>query len=106
VRAPLINDLAIACAYHTAIDTWSPAAEVAAGYNAAMPLTSLERDLLPDLIATRLAMTTLITGWRAAKYPENRDYILRNANQGWAGLEHLASAGRASVQHDFDEALA
>ena len=106
VRAPLINDLAIACAYHTGAETWVPAAEIVGGYNAALALTPLERDLVVDLIATRLAMTVLITGWRAAKYPENRDYILRNANQGWAGLEHLASAGRASVQHDFDEALA
>ena len=33
---------------------------------------------LPDLIATRHAMTLAITGWRAKRYPENRSYILRN----------------------------
>ncbi len=105
VRAPRINDLAIACAYHTGTDGWGPAAEIAAGYNEALKLTTLERGLLPDLIATRLGMTVLITGWRAAKYPENRDYILRNSLQAWGGLEHLRAVGRASVQQTFDEAL-
>jgi hydroxylysine kinase len=106
VKAPRINDLAIACAYHTGADSWARAAEIAAGYNADLALTALERQLLPDLIATRLGMTVLITGWRAAKYPENRDYILRNARQGWEGLGWFASAGRQTVQQMFDEALA
>jgi hydroxylysine kinase len=106
VRAPMINDLAIACSYHTEADSWGAAAEIASGYNAALPLTPLELRLLPDLIATRLAMTVLITGWRAVKYPENRDYILRNSHQAWGGLEHLRAVGLRSVQRQFDEALA
>lgn len=106
VRTPLINDLAIACSYHTAADGWGAAAEIAEGYNGGMKLTPLERELLPDLIATRLGMTTLITGWRAARYPENRDYILRNAGQAWGGLGYFHAAGRQSIQQTFDEALA
>ena len=106
VRSPMVNDLAIACSYHTGADGWEAAAEIASGYNAASPLTPLERGLLIDLIATRLAMTALITGWRAAIYPENRDYILRNNRQTWNGLGYLQSAGRRQMQQMFDEAVA
>lgn len=42
---------------------------------------------------TRLAMSCLITNWRAKLYPENRAYILRNAPASWAGVEAPSAAG-------------
>ena len=100
VRAPRICDVAIAAAYH--IDAASSAAtmldgarDYAAAFHAALPLSEKERAVLRDLIVTRLTMTALITNWRAALYPKNADYILRNAPNAWAGLAALADGDQS-----------
>jgi Ser/Thr protein kinase RdoA (MazF antagonist) len=99
VCAPPVMDLAVACAYHVAdAPAGQPLADVAAivsGYAAVRPLPAAERDLLPGLIAGRLAMTLAITNWRAALHPDNAAYILRNAGVAWTGLERLAASGDA-----------
>ncbi len=96
VYAPLINDLGVAAAYHLGdSDTpLSTAAELVAAYHEVLPLEEQEIDILFDLITTRLTMTVVITGWRAARYPENRDYILRHNAMSWAGLERLSRLSR------------
>ncbi|HEY1709526.1 MAG TPA: phosphotransferase [Rhizomicrobium sp.] len=93
MRAPVINDLAIACAYHVGRsgDPLAPVLEIVAAYHAVNPLERCECDLLYDLIATRLAMTVLITEWRAARNPENRAYILKNHPTAAAGLVQLGT---------------
>ena len=50
-----------------------------------LPLQAAELDILFDLIATRMVLTVAITGWRAARYPENAAYILRNNQQRLGG---------------------
>jgi Ser/Thr protein kinase RdoA (MazF antagonist) len=88
-----ICDLAVAASY--LIDPAAPAsliAPLAAAYHRANPLTSQEITLLPDLVTARLATTLTITAWRAARYPENAAYILRNAPTSRAGLDALAEA--------------
>ncbi|MEY4984462.1 MAG: hypothetical protein RIR62_2728 [Pseudomonadota bacterium] len=98
VRTPVICDLAVACAYQ--IDRDRPLAslvEFAAAYHRLHPLTAEERDMLLDLTATRMVTTVAITGWRAAEYPENRDYILRNFPSARAGLLALAGVPRAEA---------
>ena len=95
VRTPVICDLAVACAYE--IDREGPLAslvEFAAAYHRLNPLTAAERDMLFDLTATRMVTTVAITGWRAAEYPQNRDYILRNYPSARAGLMALAAVPR------------
>ncbi|GLQ79138.1 hypothetical protein GCM10007881_26550 [Mesorhizobium huakuii] len=59
---------------------------------------------LPVLIATRLAMTVIITNWRASQYPENRDYILRNQKSAVAGLLALAALPADQVNEKFQSA--
>lgn len=100
IRAPLINDLAIASAYHVARegDGLVPVLEIVAAYAAVNPLTVEESDLLYDLIVTRLAMTVLITEWRAARHPGNRAYILKNHPAAVAGLILLNRIARADAQ--------
>lgn len=91
VRSPLICDVAVAASYHVRADG-APLADVSeyvAAYHDVSPLVEDELAILTDLIVTRLTMTVLITGWRAAQYPHNRDYILRNAPAAWAGLTAL-----------------
>lgn len=88
-----ICDLAVAASY--LIDPAAPAsllAPLVAAYHRANPLTPEEITLLPDLITARLATTLTITAWRAARYPENAAYILRNAPTSRAGLDVLAEA--------------
>jgi len=100
VAAPLINDLAIACSYQLSggHDPLGAAAECVAAYHAVCPLTEQEVDILFDLIATRLLITVAITGWRAALYPDNRAYILRNNSLSWAGLEIFSGLPRMQAQ--------
>lgn len=95
VRAPLVCDVAIAAAYHVRPDLapLADAAEYVAAFDGHLPLAADELALLPVLIETRLAMTALITNWRAARYPQNRDYILRNAPTAWAGLRAMSAPG-------------
>jgi hydroxylysine kinase len=96
VRAPLINELAIAAAYvdFTSEEAIGTVADMAAAYNAIMPLSASELSILPDLIAARQVMTAAITEWRAQRYPDNRSYILRNNPSAWTGLAALARADR------------
>ena len=91
LKAPLANDLATALAYHvTSGETpFGSIVEMTRAYNAVLPLRRDEAELLPDLVCARLALTIGITAWRAAEYPENRAYILRNAERAFAGLARL-----------------
>jgi hypothetical protein len=85
-----ICDLAVAASY--LIDPSDPASllvPLTCAYHQANPLTAHEIALLPDLIAARLVTTLAISAWRAARYPDNAAYILRNAPTSRAGLDAL-----------------
>ena len=97
VRAPLVQDLAVAGAYllDDAPNPLSPALRhCVASYHQALPLTDTEIALLPDLMAARQLITVAITGWRAQQHPENRQYILRNNGLAWTGLARLDAMPR------------
>lgn len=101
VRAPLVQDIAVACAYQLddAADPLSNAArDCLASYHRELPLTEAELLILPDLIMARLLITVLITGWRARQHPENRQYILRNNGLAWNGLMRLDALSRTQAQ--------
>ena len=93
-------DLATALAYHvTSGETpFGSVVEMTGAYSAVLPLTADEVELLPDLVAARLALTIAITGWRAAEYPANAAYILRNAERAFAGLEKLTGDEAATAR--------
>lgn len=85
-----ICDLAVAASY--LIEPKDPPSllvPLTQAYHRANPLTAQEIALLPDLITARLVTTLTITGWRAARHPENAAYILRNAPTSRAGLDAL-----------------
>ena len=71
-----------------------------AAYHAVLPLEPAEFSVLFDLIVTRMVMTIVISSWRAARYPANRNYILRNNAAAWARLQRMAALSRdhAAVQ--------
>lgn len=99
VRTPLVCDAAIAASYH--IDAAQPLNSLqtfARAYHDILPLTALEAQLFPDLVATRMLTTLAITSSRAARYPENAPYILRNFATSANGLRALAAIPRATIQ--------
>jgi Ser/Thr protein kinase RdoA (MazF antagonist) len=101
-----VNDLAIAAAYQVADsdDPLAPACELIAAYHAVSPLDPAEFDILFDLMATRMAMTIVISSWRAHRYQENREYILRNNQGAWARLGRIARLSRAEATQQITRA--
>lgn len=79
-KAPRIVELGIAASY--AIDDADnidhALQAVMRGYESMMPLSELEKKLLKDVIIARLAQRIILANWRAAKFPENKEYILRS----------------------------
>jgi Ser/Thr protein kinase RdoA (MazF antagonist) len=105
-RSHRICDLAVAASY--LIDTAEPQRllmPLVAGYNATNPLAPQELELLPDLITARLVTTLAISAWRAARYPQNAPYILRNAPVSRAGLAALAGLDPVQLAKDLTTSL-
>jgi hydroxylysine kinase len=100
LHAPLVGEVAPAAAFHMAgnADPFEGPAEFVAAYHAALPLTHAEQEILADLMATRHLVTVLISEWRAARYPENRAYIMRHNPAGWDALSQLADVSRSSAR--------
>lgn len=93
VLTPLICDAAVAASYQ--IDPANPLQSLqtfARAYHAVLPLTRQETALLRDLTATRMLTTLAIASARAARYPDNAAYILRNVPKAAAGLTALVGA--------------
>ena len=99
VRTPLIIDLAVAASYmaHRADGPLEAVAEIVSAYHAVTPLHPLEVGALRDLIVARLVTTIAITEWRAARYPQNAEYILRNNPAARVGMAHFAAMPRTLV---------
>jgi hydroxylysine kinase len=99
VLAPLVNEAAVAAAYLLAASPTplGTVPEFVAAYHSIVPLHAQEIAALPQLIALRHAITILITNWRAARYPDNRNYILRNQHHALAGLQKLSSLPETAV---------
>lgn len=91
VHAPLVNDLAVALSYHLATEDWAArAGAFLEGFLSARALLPGEIELLPVLIRARLTMSVIIAEWRSARFPENRDYIMRNHSAAWRGLQNIS----------------
>lgn len=98
VRTPRICDLAVAASY--LVNPQEPLSllvPLVTAYHARLPLLREEIALLPDLITARMLITLTISNWRAARYPENADYIRRNAHTARTGLKALRTQGPAQL---------
>jgi len=105
VRTPRICDLATAASYQ--VDPARPLDSLCAfvgAYAARLPLSQAELALLYDLILARMVTTLAIAGWRAARYPQNAAYILRNVPSASAGLDALRAAGPQAATAAFAQA--
>jgi Ser/Thr protein kinase RdoA (MazF antagonist) len=107
VRAPLVNEVAVAAAYLVSA-TDAPFGTVpnfVAAYHSRNPLMPAEIAVLPQLIAVRQAIAIAITNWRAAMYPENREYILRNHDRALWGLRKLMALGERPAREQLSESV-
>ena len=98
VHTPLICDAAIAASY--CVDAGNPLESLlnfARAYHAVLPLTKAEALVFPDLVATRMLTTITLASARAARYPENAPYILRNVATAREGLTALADLDRPTL---------
>jgi Ser/Thr protein kinase RdoA (MazF antagonist) len=100
LHAPLVGEVATAAAFHMtgSADPFEGPAQFVAAYHAALPLTDAEQEVVADLMATRHLITVLISEWRAARYPENRPYIMRHNPASWEALCQLADVSRDSAR--------
>jgi Ser/Thr protein kinase RdoA (MazF antagonist) len=105
VIAPRVVDLAVAASYHIAAEPnvhyFDTALEVIAGYHERLSLTENEIDLLYPLIVTRVAIAISIASWRAIRFPNNNDYILRNTAAAWNRLRLLLDAGADDIANQI-----
>jgi Ser/Thr protein kinase RdoA (MazF antagonist) len=100
LHAPLVGEVATAAAFHMGghPDPFGGPSQFVAAYHAVLPLTDLEREIVADLMATRHLITVLISEWRAARYPENRPYIMRHNPAAWEALSDMADLSRAAAR--------
>lgn len=102
----LVNDVAIAAAYQLGdeADLLAPALDLIAGYHATTPLTAGELELLPDLILARIVARIVISEWRAERFPENSQYVLRNTPRAWEHLRRWLSIPAGQIAARIQEA--
>lgn len=99
VRSPLVQDLAVAAAYQIVAEghPLQGAADMATSFHVICPLRPEEIELLPDMVGARLALTIAVSSWRAARHPDNAEYILRNQATAWNGLQRLQEISRGDA---------
>ncbi len=100
LHAPLVGEVATAAAFHMtgSDDPFEGPAQFVGAYHATLPLQDAEQDIVADLMATRQLVTALISEWRAARYPENRAYIMRHNPAAWEALAQMADLSRNTAR--------
>jgi 4-aminobutyrate aminotransferase-like enzyme/Ser/Thr protein kinase RdoA (MazF antagonist) len=85
-------------------DLFAAAEAALAGYAAVTPLEDGEAAHLGDLVAARLAQTTLISAWRIRLYPENAAYLSSWNAEAWPMLALFEAVGLDEVRRRFGAA--
>ncbi len=106
VHSALVNDVAVSCSYliKEGAEPLAAVCDFLAAYCEVLPLLEAEYEILPELIATRLALTVVIANWRATRHPDNSDYILRNRNGAVEGLNILSELDSDEVRQSLRSA--
>ena len=100
LRAPLVIDVAIAASYlRSTDDGLQTLGAFIAGFESQMPLEDAERELLFDLVRTRLAATITILYWRAAVRSADDPYLKKALEERSSErfLRHLTQLSRESL---------
>jgi 4-aminobutyrate aminotransferase-like enzyme/aminoglycoside phosphotransferase (APT) family kinase protein len=97
----LVAALASALRGRVAADVYRSARLFLAGYQSQTPLEPLELELLPMLLAARLATTVTISAWRSVRYPENAEHIQAWDATSWPLLEQVTADGPERVRREL-----
>ena len=68
-------------------DIFADGRDLLDGYRSRADLTPGELRLIPQLVMARVVARALISTHRAAQFPANAAYLLRNTEPGWAQLD-------------------
>jgi Ser/Thr protein kinase RdoA (MazF antagonist) len=101
VSTALLNQLPRDVADREVDDLFAEGRDLLRGYLRHADLTAEELAVLPHLVMGRVVARALITLYRAAAIPRNRDYILRNTEQGWAQLAWFMARSPAVISRSF-----
>ena len=107
VHAPVAQEVAVAISYQSLDGSrpFSAAVEITRGFHEVMPLDEDELALIPALVATRLAVTTVITAWRSTLHPDNVTYIMRNDAVIEGNLAAVSALYSRTGRHQFADAV-
>ena len=78
-------------------DIFEDGRDVLQGYLSRADLTPAELRLIPHLVMARVVTRALISTHRAAQFPGNAAYLLRNTEPGWAQLDWFLAHSMAEV---------
>jgi Ser/Thr protein kinase RdoA (MazF antagonist) len=78
-------------------DIFEDGRDVLRGYLSRADLTPVELRLIPHLVMARVVARALISTRRAAQFPDNAAYLLRNTEPGWAQLDWFLDHSLAEV---------
>ncbi len=84
-------------------DMFAAGRDLLAGYLELAELTAEELELLPHLVMGRVIARAIITYRRAALFPDNATYIMRNTEQGWTQLAWFLARSPAQVSATFSD---
>jgi Ser/Thr protein kinase RdoA (MazF antagonist) len=93
-----LNELAVAAAY-AALDAPDPVVvigAVARGWNEVVPLADADAEILPELVALRLATSVSLSAHQAMLDPDD-PYLTISERPAWALLERLAAIDRDEI---------
>lgn len=68
-------------------DPWADAGTFVAGFCRRLPLGAAESSVLVPATLSRLLQRALVHGWRAARMPDRRDYLVSHAADDWTTLQ-------------------
>ena len=108
IEAPLVCELAVACAYLVAVNDHPlrHAWELVAGWQAIRPLDSAELELLPALIRSRILTTLLIQGWRVYRGLDPEGGLREDYEEASLRLQALAALGEEEATESLRAACA
>ncbi|MFE8103240.1 phosphotransferase [Brenneria goodwinii] len=101
VATALLNQLPRDAAANPPDDLFADGRDVLRGYLRLVSLNREELALLPHLVMGRVIARTLITLWRARRFPDNARYILRNTEPGWGQLAWLLARSSDELSQTF-----
>ena len=84
-------------------DLFAAGRDLLAGYLELAELTAEELELLPHLVMGRVVARAIITHRRAALFPDNAPYIMRNTEQGWMQLAWFLARSPVQVSATFSD---